>query len=84
MAIDLVCLFFLFLFIYLFIFIFFQSPGVRYSGFIQTRVFPMLYLSDIRVGSNNSTRPNILGHQLTDYPSAREFLPECSWWYYSN
>ena len=53
-AIDIVCfdLFMLF------------SPSVRYSRVLKTRVFPMLYLFDIRVGSNSSTGPNISGHQL--------------------
>jgi hypothetical protein len=42
----------------------FSSQGLGCLGFLQTMVFPMLYLSDIHAGSNNSTQPNISGHQL--------------------
>jgi hypothetical protein len=34
------------------------------QGVYRKCVFPVLYLSDICVGSKCSTWPNILGHQL--------------------
>jgi hypothetical protein len=49
------------LFLVYFIFV----PRVRvFSGFLQTRVSPVLYLSDICVGLKSNNRSNILGNQL--------------------
>jgi hypothetical protein len=50
--IDLVC------------FAFVSIQKVRHSRVLQIRVFPVLYLSDIRAGSNSSNQPNISGNQL--------------------
>jgi hypothetical protein len=52
MAIDIVC-------VCVCVCVCFPSPKVRYS-----RVCPVLSISNIRAGSNSSTRPNISGHQL--------------------
>jgi hypothetical protein len=45
-------------------YVMFLSQGLGFLGFLQTRIFPMLYLSDIHAGSNSSTRPNISENQL--------------------
>jgi hypothetical protein len=44
--------------------ILFSSQGLGFSGCLQTRIFPVLHLFDTRAGSNDSTWPNISGHQL--------------------